>query len=30
MKEVYDALEKATDMCVDVADVVEDIALKYG
>jgi len=30
MKEVYDSLEKATDMCVDVADVVEDIALKYG
>jgi hypothetical protein len=29
MKEIYDALEKATDMCVDVADVVEDIVLKY-
>lgn len=29
MKEVYDALEKATDMCVDVADVIEDIVLKY-
>jgi uncharacterized protein Yka (UPF0111/DUF47 family) len=29
MKEVYDALEKAADMCVDVADVIEDIVLKY-
>jgi hypothetical protein len=29
MKEIYDALEKATDMCVDVADVIEDIVLKY-
>jgi len=29
MKEVYDALEKATDMCVDVADVIEDVVLKY-
>ncbi len=30
MKEVYDSLEDAADRCVDVADVVEDIALKYG
>lgn len=29
MKEVYDSLEKATDMCVDVADVIEDVVLKY-
>ncbi|MFQ5941328.1 MAG: DUF47 domain-containing protein [Nitrososphaerales archaeon] len=29
MKEIYDALEKATDMCVDVADVIEDVVLKY-
>ncbi len=29
MKEVYDALEQATDRCVDVADVIEDIVLKY-
>ncbi|MEM2759952.1 MAG: DUF47 family protein [Nitrososphaerales archaeon] len=29
MKEVYDSLEKASDMCVDVADVIEDIVLKY-
>ncbi len=29
MKEIYDALEKAADMCVDVADVIEDIVLKY-
>jgi len=29
MKEVYDSLEKAADMCVDVADVIEDVVLKY-
>lgn len=29
MKEVYDALEKATDMCVDVSDIIENIVLKY-
>ena len=29
MKEVYDALEQATDRCVDVADVIEDVVLKY-
>lgn len=29
MKEIYDALEQATDRCVDVADVIEDVVLKY-
>ena len=29
MKEIYEALEEATDRCVDVADVIEDIVLKY-
>lgn len=29
MKEVYDSLEEATDKCVDVADVIEDVVLKY-
>jgi uncharacterized protein len=30
LKEVYENLEGALDRCADVADVVEDIALKYG
>lgn len=30
MKEVYEILEGANDRCADVADVFEDIALKYG
>jgi len=30
MKEVYEILEGAHDRCADVADVFEDIALKYG
>ena len=30
LKEVYETLESALDRCADVADVVEDIALKYG
>jgi uncharacterized protein len=30
LKEVYETLEGALDRCADVADVVEDIALKYG
>lgn len=30
MKEIYDILEGAHDRCADVADVFEDIALKYG
>jgi len=29
MKEIYEALVEATDRCVDVADVIEDIVLKY-
>lgn len=28
MKDIYEALETASDRCVDVADVVEDIVLK--
>ena len=30
LKEVYETLEEALDRCADVADVIEDIALKYG
>lgn len=30
MKEIYEILEGAHDRCADVADVFEDIALKYG
>ena len=30
MKEVYEILEGAHDRCADVADIFEDIALKYG
>ncbi len=30
MKDIYEALETASDRCVDVADVVEDIVLKYS
>jgi len=29
MKEIYDALETASDRCQDVADSIEDIVLKY-
>jgi uncharacterized protein Yka (UPF0111/DUF47 family) len=29
-KEVYETPEGAHDRCVAVADVIEDIALKYG
>jgi len=29
LKDIYESLEKASDRCVDVADVVEDIVLKY-
>jgi uncharacterized protein len=29
MKDIYETLETASDRCVDVADVVEDIVLKY-
>ncbi len=28
-KEVYETLESGLDRCVDVADTIEDIALKY-
>lgn len=30
LKEIYETPESALDRCADVADVVEDIALKYG
>ena len=30
LKEIYENLEESVDKCQDVADVVEDIALKYG
>jgi uncharacterized protein len=30
MKDIYESLETASDRCVDVADVVEDIVLKYA
>lgn len=30
MKEIYETQEGALDMCADVADTFEDIALKYG
>jgi uncharacterized protein Yka (UPF0111/DUF47 family) len=30
LKEIYETLEGAVDRCADVADVIEDIALKYG
>ena len=29
-KDVYEAIETASDRCVDVADVIEDIVLKYA
>jgi uncharacterized protein len=29
LKDIYEALEAASDMCLDVADSVEDIVLKY-
>ena len=29
LKDIYEAIETASDRCVDVADVVEDIVLKY-
>jgi uncharacterized protein len=28
-KEIYETLEGALDRCADVADVIEDISLKY-
>ena len=30
LKDIYEAIETASDRCVDVADVVEDIVLKYS
>jgi predicted phosphate transport protein (TIGR00153 family) len=30
LKEIYETMEGALDRCADVADVFEDIALKYG
>jgi predicted phosphate transport protein (TIGR00153 family) len=30
LKEIYETLEGALDKCQEVADIVEDIALKYG
>jgi uncharacterized protein Yka (UPF0111/DUF47 family) len=30
LKEMYETHEGALDRCADVADVIEDIALKYG
>jgi uncharacterized protein Yka (UPF0111/DUF47 family) len=29
LKDIYEAIEGASDRCLDVADVVEDIVLKY-
>jgi uncharacterized protein Yka (UPF0111/DUF47 family) len=28
--EIYQNLESSIDRCMDVADIVEDIVLKYG
>ncbi len=30
LKDIYEAIETASDRCLDVADVVEDIVLKYS
>ena len=30
LKDVYENLESSIDRCQDTADIVEDIALKYG
>ncbi len=30
LKDIYEAIEMASDRCVDVADVIEDIVLKYA
>lgn len=30
LKDIYDTMETASDRCVDVADVIEDIVLKYA
>ena len=30
LKDIYESIENASDRCVDVADVIEDIVLKYA
>lgn len=30
LRDIYEAIETASDRCVDVADVVEDVVLKYA
>jgi len=30
LKDIYESIEAASDRCVDVADVIEDIVLKYA
>ncbi len=30
LKDIYESIETASDRCVDVADVVEDVVLKYA
>jgi len=30
LKDIYEAIETASDRCVDVADVIEDVVLKYA
>ena len=30
LKDIYETLEGSLDRCQEVADIVEDIALKYG
>ncbi len=30
LKDIYETIETASDRCVDVADVIEDIILKYA
>ncbi len=30
LKDIYESIETASDRCVDVADVIEDIVLKYA
>ncbi len=29
LKDIYETMETASDRCVDVSDVIEDIVLKY-
>lgn len=30
LEEIYETFDGALDRCADIADVVEDVALKYG